>query len=167
MVTFYLTVINSIKYRHSSELWLFKCMNAWVTLQLHSQWHSQLLKIFKIKNYKDNIRSWDNRIMAKLIIQVAALILVIALAVNEAVVVVVGRKRCEYYHDIVLGMYSWRLWQVIVTMHTAVSVEGLPADCQLEVDVPKHDKPSELDFVVCVKPGEYILYHAFEKVLTW
>ena len=34
-------------------------------------------------------------------------------------------------------------------------MEGLPGDCQAEVDVEKRDNPNEIDFVVCVRNGKY------------
>lgn len=100
--------------------------------------------------------------MAKLIIQVAALLVATALVVDAAVVVVVnGRKRCENLYNIIMVYNNAQLGTVTIYFshchNTAVSVEGLPAGCQAEVDVEKRDNPNEIDFVVCVKHGEYYM----------
>ena len=43
-------------------------------------------------------------------------------------------------------------------LHTlsAVEIQGLPYGCQAEVDVEKRDGSEDVDFVVCVKSGNYI-----------
>ena len=42
-------------------------------------------------------------------------------------------------------------------LHTfsAVEIQGLPYGCQAEVDVEKRDGSEDVDFVVCVKSGNY------------
>lgn len=51
---------------------------------------------------------------------------------------------------------------------TAVSVQGLPADCQAEVDVEKRDNPEEIDFVVCVKQGmSFIMTISSTPFIHW
>ena len=41
----------------------------------------------------------------------------------------------------------------IFDIFTAVEIQGLPSDCQAEVDVDKRDN-SGVDFIICLKKGQ-------------
>ena len=48
---------------------------------------------------------------------------------------------------------SWLIIIYLILFFTAVEIQGLPSDCQAEVDVDKRDN-SGVDFIICLKKGQ-------------